>query len=277
MRIDAAVERAVEELRPVSDSPRIDAELLLARALDVARSYLFAHPEDELDEAAIARFFEAVGRRSEGLPLAYITGEKEFWSLPLLVTPDTLVPRPETELLVELALGLVPKRAACRVLDLGTGSGAIALAIASERPGCGVTATDISEAALNVARENARRLNLANVEFLQGDWTEPVAGRRFDLVVSNPPYVRHGDPALAALRHEPAVALSTGEDGLAAVRILARDCLPLLEPGSALILEHGVEQEEAVGRILRECGWSGVRCHADLGGRPRATVASAPL
>lgn len=277
MRIDAVLERAVEELRPVSESPRLDAELLLARALDVARSYLCAHPEDEPDEAAIGRFFEAVGRRVQGLPLAYITGEKEFWSLPLAVTPDTLVPRPETELLVELALRQVPRRAPCRVLDLGTGSGAIALAIASERPNCEVTATDISEAALNVARENARRLQLPNVEFLQGDWTKPVAGRRFDLAVSNPPYVRQDDPALAGLRHEPAVALSTGEDGLAAIRILARDCRALLDPGSMLILEHGVEQEEAVGRILGEHGWSGVRCHSDLSGRPRATVGSLPL
>ena len=277
MRIDAALERAVETLQPVSESPRIDAELLLARALDVARSYLYAHPEDELDDAAIGRFFDAVGRRGHGLPLAYITGEREFWSLPLVVTPDTLVPRPETELLVELALQQVPRHGPYRVLDLGTGSGAIALAIASERPSSEVTATDVSEAALNVARENARRLQLPNVEFLQGDWTGPVAGRRFDLVVSNPPYVRHDDPALADLLHEPAVALSTGEDGLAAIRILARDCLALLEPGSMLILEHGVDQQEAVGRILGEHGWSGVRCHADLTGRPRATVASVPL
>lgn len=277
MRIDAALERAVEALAPVSESPRIDAELLLARALDVARSYLYAHPEDELDDAAIGRFFDAVGRRGRGLPLAYITGEREFWSLPLVVTPDTLVPRPETELLVELALRQVPRHGPYRVLDLGTGSGAIALAIASERPSSEVTATDVSEAALSVARENARRLQLPNVEFLQGDWAGPVAGRRFDLVVSNPPYVGHGDPALADLRHEPSVALSTGEDGLAAIRILARDCLALLEPGSMLVLEHGIDQQEAVGRILGEHGWSGVRCHADLTGRPRATVASAPL
>ena len=277
MRIDAALERAVETLRPVSESPRIDAELLLARALDVARSYLYAHPEDELDDAAIARYFDAVHRRGQGLPLAYITGEKEFWSLPLTVTPDTLVPRPETELLVELALRQLPRRGRSRVLDLGTGSGAIALAIASERPGCDVTATDISEAALNVARENARRLQLANVEFLQGDWTTPVTGRTFDLVVSNPPYVRPGDPALVNLRHEPAVALSTGDDGLAAIRILARDCRALLVPGSMLILEHGIEQQEAVARLLEEQGWSGIRCHPDLTGRPRATSASVPL
>ncbi len=273
MRIDAALERAIGELRPVSDSPRIDAELLLARALTVARSYLFAHPEDELDEAAIGRFFDAVERRKRGMPLAYITGEKEFWSLPLIVTPDTLVPRPETELLVELALRHIPRRGAWRVLDLGTGSGAIALAIASERPQSEVTATDISEAALAVARENARRLQLANISFLQGDWFAPVAGRTFDLLVSNPPYVRHGDPALAALRHEPALALATGENGLAAIRIIAREAIALLEPGALLLLEHGIEQAEDVARILLERGWHDIECHNDLTGRPRATFA----
>lgn len=273
MRIDAALARAIEDLRPHSESPKIDAELLLARALDVARSYLFAHPEDMLDEAAIGRFFDAVERRRRGVPLAHITGEKEFWSLPLIVTPDTLVPRPETELLVELALRHIPRRGEWRVLDLGTGSGAIALAIASERPNCEVTATDVSGAALGVARENARRLQLANVSFVQGDWTEPVAGRTFDLVVSNPPYVRHGDPALEALRHEPAVALSTDDDGLAAIRILARDCGALLEPGAPLLLEHGIDQADDVADILKEHGWQDIGCHNDLTGRPRVTVA----
>jgi release factor glutamine methyltransferase len=276
MRIDAAVERAIEALRPYSESPRIDAELLLARALDVARSYLFAHPEDVLDDAAVARFFDAVERRKQGLPLAYITGEKEFWSLPLIVTPDTLVPRPETELLVELALRHIARREAYRVLDLGTGSGAIALAIARERPNCEVTATDISEAALGVARENARRLQMANISFVQGNWTEPVAGRTFDLVVSNPPYVRRGDPSLEALRHEPALALSIGEDGLAAIRILARDCGALLEPDGSMLVEHGIDQADEVTRVYKEHGWRDIECHNDLTGRPRVTLGRRP-
>jgi release factor glutamine methyltransferase len=265
--------RAIEELRPVSDSPRLEAEVLLARALDVSRSYLAAHPEDVPDELAIERYFTSVERRRLGVPLAYITGEKEFWSLPLVVTPETLVPRPETELLVELALRHVPRRVEYRILDAGTGSGAIALAIASERPNCHVTATDISEAALGVARENARQLQLANVTFLQGDWTEPVAGRTFDLIVSNPPYVRHDDPALAALKHEPQLALAAGDDGLAAIRILARDCGALLLPGAPLLLEHAIDQQADVARILEEHGWADIECHNDLTGRPRATVA----
>lgn len=275
MRIDAALERAIEELQ-VSESPGIDAEILLARALDVARSYLYAHPEDVLDEAAAGRFFDAVARRARGVPLAYITGVKEFWSLPLMVGPETLVPRPETELLVEIALGLLPRRRQCRVLDLGTGSGAIALALASERPNWQVSATDVSKEALAIARENARQLGLSNVTFLQGDWTEPVSGRTFDLVVSNPPYVRRDDPALPLLRHEPAVALTAGDDALAAIRVLARDCAALLPPRGPLLLEHGIDQQRDVGAILAYHGWTGIETFDDLSGRPRAALARRP-
>ena len=273
MRIDAALTRASAALQPVTESPRIDAELLLARALDLDRSYLYAHPEEELDDAAVARFFDTVERRRQDVPLAYITGVKEFWSLALTVTPDTLLPRPETELLVELALRHVSRQSRCRVLDLGTGSGAIALAIASERPNWRVTATDLGESALAVARENARQLQLPNVRFLQGDWTEPVADCTFDLIVCNPPYVQSGDPALEALRYEPLIALSPGEDGLEAIRVLARDCAPILIPGGPLLLEHGIDQKEDVARLLREHGWSDIECFDDLTGRPRATMA----
>lgn len=273
MRIDAALARAAAELAEVSDSPRLDAEVLLARALDVTRTYLAAHPEDELDDAARQRFLQAVSRRGQGTPLAYITGTREFWSLELMVSPETLVPRPETELLVEIALDLLPRRGPCRVLDLGTGSGAIALALAHERPGWDVTATDVSGAALAVARENARQLSLPNVTFLEGDWTAPVAGRTFDLVVSNPPYVQSGDPALAALAHEPARALTPGEDALSAIRILARDCRALLAPGAPLLLEHGVGQEGDVAGILAYHGWTGIESFEDLAGRPRAALA----
>lgn len=273
MRIDAALEHAVDVLRPVSDSPRLDAELLLARALDVDRVYLVAHPEDELDEAARERFLAALARRREGVPLAYITGVKEFWSLPLMVGPETLVPRPETELLVEVALRLLPRRQACRVLDLGTGSGAIALALAHERPLWEVTATDLSAAALAVARENARQLGLPNVTFLEGDWTQPVAGQAFDLVVSNPPYVAAGDPALAALRHEPSLALTPGDDPLSAIRVLARDVRALLPPEGPLLLEHGVGQEQDVADVLAYHGWTGIEMFKDLAGHPRVVLA----
>jgi release factor glutamine methyltransferase len=273
MRIDAALAEATRELAEVSESARLDAELLLARALDLPRAYLAAHPEDVLDDTAVERYFAAITRRREGRPLAYITGEKEFWSLTLMVTPATLVPRPETELLVELALRCLPRRQACEVLDLGTGSGAIALALAHERPLWTVTATDVSAEALAVARINARRLDLPNVEFLEGDWTAPVAGRRFDLVVSNPPYVREDDPALDALSFEPRVALTPGADALAAIRALARDTRALLAEGGPLLLEHGSDQAGDVAEILAYHGWTGIETHADLTGRPRATLA----
>lgn len=273
MRIDEALEDATERLRTVSESPRLDAEVLLARALDVRSSYLFAHPEDTLDAAAIERYGQAVSRRADGVPLPYITGEKEFWSMTLLVGPETLVPRPETELLVELALGELPAASRKCVLDLGTGSGAIALAIAAERPLCEVTATDLSAQALAIARENARQLELCNVSFAQGDWTKAVAGRTFDLVVCNPPYVAREDPALASLRHEPVLALVSGRDGLDAIRMLSQDCRSLLTDGSALLLEHGADQADHVAQLLAESGWASIECFRDLAGRPRATRA----
>jgi release factor glutamine methyltransferase len=258
----------------VSESPRLDAELLLARALDLPRSYLYAHPDDVLDNAAAARFLKTVEQRLEGLPLAYITGEKEFWSLPLAVGPGALVPRPETELLVELALREIPRGSALSVADLGTGSGAIAIALASERPACRIVATDISAAALLIAKHNAAKHGLGNIEFVEGDWTTPLADRQFDLIVSNPPYVRIDDPALDELRFEPKVALASGSDGFDAIRTLARDCGRLLIPSGALMLEHGADQHDEVARILAAEGWSDIECFSDLAGRPRVTRAS---
>ncbi|MDH3906549.1 MAG: peptide chain release factor N(5)-glutamine methyltransferase, partial [Gammaproteobacteria bacterium] len=247
--------------------------LLLARVIDVPRSYLFAHPEEPLDAHTVDRFRAVLDRRLAGEPMAYITGIREFWSLELMVTPATLVPRPETELLVDLALREIPRRADWGILDLGTGSGAIAIAIAKERPLSRVTATDVSAEALEVARQNARQLEIPNIEFLSGDWTGPVQGRTFNVVVSNPPYVRSDDEALDALHCEPRSALSAGEDGLDAIRILARDCRALLEPGGVLLIEHGAEQRDGVAAALREHDWSDVTCHTDYAGLPRVTVA----
>ena len=271
--IRGILEDATRRLETQSESARLDAELLLARAIDMPRSYLFAHPEEPLDELAVGRFEEALGRRLAGEPMAYIAGVREFWSLELMVTPATLVPRPETEVLVDLALREIPRQAEWDILDLGTGSGAIAIAIAKERPLSRITATDISAAALDVARQNARQLEIPNIEFLPGDWTGPVRGRTFNVIVSNPPYVRDGDEALAALRCEPRPALSAGEEGLDAIRILARDCGALLAPEGVLLVEHGAEQEESVSALLQEHGWTGVTCHKDYAGLPRVTVA----
>ncbi len=273
MRLDAAIEDAAERLSEVSDSPRLDAELLLSRTIDMPRSYLFAHPEDELDDLTRARFDAVLGRREAGVPMAYIMGVRDFWAHEFMVSPATLVPRPETELLVNLALCEIPRDAAWDVLDLGTGSGAIAVSIACERPLCQVTAVDNSEDALAVARENARALAPGNVHFGKGSWTEPVRGRTFDLIVSNPPYVRAGDEALARLRHEPRAALVAGEDGLDALRVLAADCGALLAPGGLMLLEHGADQAEDVAALLDEHGWTAICCHRDLAGLPRVTAA----
>jgi len=273
MRLDAAIAEAAERLAGVSESPRLDAELLLCRTIDMPRSYLFAHPEDELDEVTQARFEALIGRRAAGVPMAYITGVKEFWSREFTVTPATLVPRPETEMLVNLALCEIPRDAEWQVLDLGTGSGAIAVSIACERPLCQVTAVDNSREALAVAQENARTLAPGNVACVLGDWTEPVRDRSFDLIVSNPPYVRADDAALASLGHEPRAALVAGEDGLDALRALAADCARLLVPGGLLLLEHGADQAAAVAALLEAQSWADIECHNDLAGLPRVTAA----
>ena len=256
--IDAAISEAASELSAVSDSARLEAELLVARSINMPRSYLFAHPEDLLDESALERLDESVERRVSGEPMAYITGVREFWSLELMVSPATLVPRPETELLVDLALREIPRRADWRIVDLGTGSGAIAVAIANERRLCDVTATDTSPGAVAIAEQNVRQLELGNVSCLVGDWTEPVRDQVFDVIVSNPPYVRDGDSALESLDAEPMVALLGGADGLDHYRKLATDCLAIIRPGGLLLLEHGIDQQPAIMEILVKYGWDDV-------------------
>jgi len=273
MRLDAAIADAVGRLSPITDSARLDAEILLCQTIDMPRSYLFAHPEDELDDLSRDRFEAIVQRRVQGEPMSYITGTREFWSHELLVSPATLVPRPETELLVELALREIPRKAEWEILDLGTGSGAIAISIGAERPLCTITATDISCDALAVARENVRQADLANVACLPGNWVEPVAEKRFNIIVSNPPYVREDDEVLNDLRFEPLSALASGEDGLNDIRVLATSCIPLLMDDGRLMLEHGADQKDDVAAILEEAGWRDIKCHNDLAGLPRVTVA----
>jgi len=273
MRLDTAIAGAAKRLAAVSESARLDAELLLCVTIDMPRSYLFAHPEDELDDLAQQRFESLLQRRAGGEPMSYITGTREFWSRQFLVSPATLVPRPETELLVDLALRAIPREADWAILDLGTGSGAVAVSIAAERPLSTVTATDISDAALAIAAQNVRNADLANVVCRQGNWTEPVAGQRFDLVVSNPPYVREDDGVLQSLAYEPRTALASGRDGLDDIRKLATDCMPIVKHGGWLMLEHGADQQADVAAILAAGGWEGIACHNDLAGRPRVTVA----
>lgn len=266
------VSGASTRLETGSDSPSLDAELLLARALDRPRSHISAWPQRRPDAVQLAEFERLLERRLRGEPMAHILGEREFWSLELQVTPATLIPRPDTEILVETALEKIPPADGCRVLDLGTGTGAIALAIKKERPLAEVAATDASEQALEVARGNAQRHRL-QVEFQAGDWWLPFAGRQFDVVVSNPPYIAESDPHLAAgdLRFEPREALVSGPAGLDDLERIIKGIPPLLAHGGWLLVEHGYDQAGPVAERFAEAGFVDIRCHRDLGGQPRVT------
>lgn len=243
-----------------------EARLLLAEATGFSQASVVAFPEKDLPEECARRFAEFLARRRRGEPIAYIVGHREFFDLDLVVTPDVLIPRPETELLVELAL----EREFSRVLDLGTGCGAIALAIKKRRPDATVVAVDRSAAALGVARRNMARAGL-QIELRHGDWLEGMAAERFDLIVSNPPYVALGDPHLQALGFEPEAALLGGTDGLDAIRQIVRSTPASLEAGGWLLLEHGIGQDGQVRRLLEEAGLENIRTWPDLSGIPRVT------
>lgn len=247
-----------------------DAQWMLAALLGRPRSWLIAHDHDPLPPQVAGQYAALAARRALGEPMAYLLGEKEFFGLTLEVGPAVLVPRPDTETLVEWALTLIPQDRPWRVLDLGTGSGAIALALQSQRPQADITAIDASAEALVVARANARRLSLP-VRFLQGSWLEPVAGERFDLIVSNPPYIADGDVHLADLRFEPQTALTAGPDGLSDLRQITAGARAHLAPRGWLLLEHGYDQAAAVQDLLRSHGWQAVSTRRDLGGQERCT------
>lgn len=256
---------------------RLDAQALLAHVLGLpperARAWLLAHDTDPLPPERLARYAELVQRRAAGEPLAYLVGEKEFFGLRLAVTPAVLVPRPDTETLVEWAVELLQAQPAPRVVDLGTGSGAIALSLKHALPHADVSAVDLSAAALVVARSNGERLGLL-VRWLQGSWFEPLDAEAppcFDLIVSNPPYIAQDDPHLAALQHEPQLALGSGPDGLDALRHIVARAAAHLQPGGWLLLEHGHEQDADVRGLLQAAGFDAVSTRHDLAGRPRCT------
>ncbi|MBB5209013.1 peptide chain release factor N(5)-glutamine methyltransferase [Chiayiivirga flava] len=253
---------------------RRDAELLLEHVLGRDRAWLFAHAGDTVDAAAAAGFDDLVAQRVRGVPIAHLTGTRGFWTLQLRVTPDTLIPRPETELLVELALACLPADAPARIADLGTGSGAIALALACERPRASVVATDASAAALGVARDNAAGNGIDTVEFRHGDWFAPLAGERFDLIASNPPYIAAGDPHLwqGDLRFEPLSALASGHDGLDAIRRIVAEAPRFLRPGGWLLLEHGFDQGASVRALFDAAGFASCDTRQDLERRDRVTL-----
>lgn len=269
-----------------SSSARIEVQCLLQHVLNIPRAWLLAHPERCLNDSEKTHYDELLQRRLCGEPLAYMLGEREFFGLMFKVTPDVLIPRPETELLVELALQRIPPpqpspggRGSFRVLDLGTGSGAIALAIAHSRPAVEVLACDASSAALEVARKNAQLLGLANAAFMQSDWFAALDARRFDLIMSNPPYIAADDPHLQCgdVRFEPSSALVSGDDGLHDIRHIAACAQEYLEPGGWLLLEHGYDQAARVRELLRQKGFSEVCSVRDLAGIERVSGGQAPI
>jgi release factor glutamine methyltransferase len=273
--VTAATERLASQ---GIDDPLIDAQVLLVTVLGKPRSFLYAHPEFTPDARQLDQYQALIERRSLGLPVAWLTGHREFWSLELRVADTTLIPRPETETLVELCLQRIPRNAQWQLLDLGTGSGAIALALASERPGCTVTATDRVPEAVELATNNAHRLGLDNLRFISGHWFTPLQGRRFQLIAANPPYIAAGDPHLQQgdVAHEPRSALVSGSDGLDDIRTIIRDAHQHLDPGGLLLLEHGYDQGNKLLDLLRASGYDNATDYADLAGQPRVAVAHNP-
>jgi len=268
-----ALTHAATQLSNAHEGAVLESEVLLTYALEKSRTWLHTWPERELSEAQLTTFDALIKRRLQGEPSAYITGEREFWSLSLEVTPDTLIPRPETELLVALALEQIPTDATLNIADLGTGTGAIALAIASERPRCQIFAVDFSTGALAVAERNRARHALDNVTLHEGSWLTPVAEITFQVIVANPPYIRENDPHLEQgdLPFEPRSALVAGDDGLDDICKIISDSRARLATAGWLLIEHGFDQAEAVVQIFEQYGYSNVYTHRDLSGQPRVT------
>lgn len=261
-----------------SDSARLDAEVLLAHLLECKRSYLYTWPEQALSAAQQSQYRQLIQQRQQGQPVAYLTGYREFWSMRLKVSPHTLIPRPETEQLVELALARIPQQDACRILDLGTGSGAIALAIAQERPSSTVYAVDLCERAIHVARANAAQRKLSNLHFIEGNWCQGLPDQNFDVVVSNPPYIAEHNAYLAQgdVRFEPKQALVAGITGLEAIDEILKQSRRVLKPAAWLLIEHGYDQAQAVAERFRAHGFDHVEAHQDLNQQDRVCIGRGP-
>ena len=273
--VSEALDWATEQLRE-SDDARLDSQVLLAYALNVSRTWLFTWPDKALDGATLTAFNALIEERKSGTPIAYITGYRDFWSLRLKVTPDTLIPRADTELLVETALTLKNVEKPCDVIDLGTGTGAIALSLANECPSWHITATDINPKTLAVAKENAQNLELT-VSFKESAWFDAISDR-FDLIISNPPYIESDDPHLQQgdLRFEPAGALASGKDGLDDIQLLVQHALKHLKKDGYLLLEHGYQQAEAVRSLMAKAGYIDIETHQDIEDRDRVTLGKIP-
>lgn len=278
INIRQALDKATQLLIDKRNETRIEAEILLAFILKKNRAYLFAYPEELLSDEQQENYFNLVKQRLQGIPIAYITQTREFWSLALKVSPDTLIPRHETELLVELVLELVPNQPHLSVLDLGTGSGAIALAIAKERPTWHVDASDYCLKALTIARENAKNHGLSNIHFYHSDWFSAIPQKQYDLIVSNPPYIDENDPHLTEgdVRFEPQTALVSQDKGLSDLRHLMTLAPHYLAPKGLLLFEHGYDQKYSVRAILNELGYEDVRCWQDILGHDRVSGGRRP-
>lgn len=269
------LDRAATELTAISDTPFLDAEVLLSHCLDKPRSFLRAWPEHHPTESQIQSFHELLKQRRQGQPIAYLIGKREFWSREFEVSPAVLIPRPDSELLIELALERMPAAKCCKMIDLGTGSGILAITLAAERPLADVIATDLSLAALQMAQNNAKRLGVANVRFIASNWFDAVDDDDFELIVSNPPYIAADDPHLQQgdLRFEPSSALVSENQGLADIERIAEQARQRLKAGGHILVEHGYNQAPAVQAIFAHYGYRQIVNHRDLAGNPRVTSA----
>ena len=275
MNVSQLLGSATEQLQQLSDSARLDAEVLLAHSLQKSRTWLVTWPDKELTEAEINPFNKLLQRRITGEPIAHITGMREFWSLPLAVTADTLIPRPDTELMIEKILHIYPADTDITLADLGTGSGAIALALASERPHWTITASDNSAAAVQIAQQNAQQLNLGNVTFKLGNWFDPLGDELFDIIASNPPYIPQADPHLTQgdARFDPITALASGDDGLDDIRLITAQARKHLKPHGRLFIEHGYDQKAKMLDIFTKNDFIDIQQAHDMANNPRITFA----
>ena len=274
--IAQVIKEASQILAENSDSARLDAEVLLCHVLNCAATHLLAWPEKNLDNNQIQSFNQLIEQRQLGKPIAYLTGNKEFWSINFKVTEDTLIPRPDTETLVEFVLDKFPSETKLKMLDLGTGSGAIAIAIASERPNWEITATDISDSALDIAKENADDNKITNIKFIQSNWFEQIASRDFGLIISNPPYIAEHDEhlSLGDVRFEPLDALVSGEAGMDDIEKITSQSKKHLKTNGWLIFEHGYDQKQAVYNCFQNYHFNKVIQLDDLSGQARMTAGS---
>jgi release factor glutamine methyltransferase len=272
--IQSAISEASRILAASSDSPELDAEILLCLILEKNRSYLRSWPKKQLHAQQRLQFKALLKQRQHGTPIAYMTGQREFWSREFRVSPDVLIPRPDTELLIELSLPLIPKDKSCKVIDLGTGSGVIAVTLATERPYAQLIATDLSSAALKIAKQNAEHYHCRNIRFLQSNWFSEVSENSFDVVISNPPYIAADDPHLheGDLRFEPQSALIADDHGLKDISLIAESACKHLKEGGYLLIEHGYNQQPQVQAIFESFDYANIATHTDLAGNPRVTA-----